>query len=171
MVTPHGASQPRARRSLRRIAITDARGRACMPVVRGYGRRWTLLHPRRAGGRAKEIEIESALPKPLLVVTLQRILNSSCVGDRFRSDAAVMAWRPCWPASICSLIECLSRSTCKIEIVISRARRVKTVNLDAVFAKAAYKRPSATLVINCQLGSLTTGSPAGHLNHSQLIEG
>ena len=45
----------------------------------------------------------------------------------------------------------------------SRARRVKTVNLDAVFARAAYKRPSATLVGNCQLGSLTTGSPAGHL--------
>ena len=44
-----------------------------------------------------------------------------------------------------------------------RARRVKTVNLDAVFARAAYKRPSATLVGNCQLGSLTTGSPAGHL--------
>ena len=44
-----------------------------------------------------------------------------------------------------------------------RARRVKTVNLGAVFARAAYKRPSATLVGNCQLGSLTTGSPAGHL--------
>ena len=59
----------------------------------------------------------------------------------------------------------------EIEFVISRARRVKTVNLDAVFARAAYKRPSATLVGNCQLGSLTTGSPAGHLNHNQLIEG
>ena len=40
----------------------------------------------------------------------------------------------------------------EIEFVISRARRVKTVNLDAVFARAAYKRPSATLVENCQLG-------------------
>ena len=46
---------------------------------------------------------------------------------------------------------------------LSRARRVKTVNLEDVFARAAYKRPSATLVGNCQLGSLTTGSPAGHL--------
>ncbi len=44
-----------------------------------------------------------------------------------------------------------------------RARRVKTVNLGAGFARAAHKRPSATLVGNCQLGSLTTGSPAGHL--------
>ena len=59
----------------------------------------------------------------------------------------------------------------EVKFVISRARRVKTVNLDAVFARAAYKRPSATLVGNCQLGSLTTGSPAGHLNHNQLIEG
>ena len=30
--------------------------------------------------------------------------------------------------------------------ILSRAWRVKTVNLDAVFARAAYKRPSATLV-------------------------
>ena len=44
-----------------------------------------------------------------------------------------------------------------------RARRVKTVNLEAVFAREAYKRPSATLVGNYQLGSLTTGSPAGRL--------
>ena len=40
---------------------------------------------------------------------------------------------------------------------------MKTVNLEAGSARAAYKRPSATLVGNCQLGSLTTGSPAGHL--------
>ena len=46
---------------------------------------------------------------------------------------------------------------------LSRARRVKTVNLGAIFARAANKRPSATLAGNCQLGSLTTGSPAGHL--------
>ena len=52
---------------------------------------------------------------------------------------------------------------CMLMHTLSRARRVKTVNLDAVFARAAYKRPSATLVGNCQLGSLTTGSPAGHL--------
>jgi len=48
-------------------------------------------------------------------------------------------------------------------IAFPRARRVKTVNLEAGFARAAYKRPSATLVGNCQLGSLTTGSPAGRL--------
>ena len=53
----------------------------------------------------------------------------------------------------------------------SRARRVKTVNLEAVFARAAYKRPSATLVGNCQLGSLTTGSPAGHLSRVCRFEG
>jgi hypothetical protein len=35
---------------------------------------------------------------------------------------------------------------------LSRARRVKMVNLEAVFARAAYKRPSATLVGNYQLG-------------------
>ena len=57
--------------------------------------------------------------------------------------------------------------------MISRARRVKMVNLEAVSARAAYKRLSATLVGNCHLGSLTTGSPqaAGHLNSSQQIEG
>ena len=54
--------------------------------------------------------------------------------------------------------------------MISRARRVKTVNLEAVSARAAYKRPSATLVGNCQLGSLTTGSPAGHLNSITELE-
>ena len=55
---------------------------------------------------------------------------------------------------------------------------MKTVNLDAVFqvARAAYKRPSAAQVGNCQLGSLTTGLPSGTLkvlNHtdSQHIEG
>ena len=52
---------------------------------------------------------------------------------------------------------------------LSRARRVKTVNLDAVFARAAYKRPSATLVGNYQLGSLTTGSPAGRLSRVSQI--
>ena len=46
---------------------------------------------------------------------------------------------------------------------ILRARQVKMVNLEAVFARAAYKRPSATLVGNCQLGSITTGSPASPL--------
>ena len=51
------------------------------------------------------------------------------------------------------------------------ARRVKSVNLEAVFARAAYMRPSATLDGNYQLGSLTTGSPAGHLNHGQQILG
>ena len=56
-------------------------------------------------------------------------------------------------------------------IVLSRARRVKTVNLDAVFARAAYKRPSATLLGNYQLGSLTTGSPAGHLSRVCRFEG
>ena len=54
---------------------------------------------------------------------------------------------------------------------LSRARRVKTVNLEAVFARATYKRPSATLVGNCQLGSLTTGSPAGHLSRVCRLEG
>ena len=54
---------------------------------------------------------------------------------------------------------------------LSRARRVKTVNLEAVFARATYKRPSATLVGNCQLGSLTTGSPAGHLSRVCRFEG
>ena len=54
---------------------------------------------------------------------------------------------------------------------IPRARRVKTVNLEADFARAAYKRPSATLVGNCQLGSLTTGSPAGRLSCGLRIEG
>ena len=53
--------------------------------------------------------------------------------------------------------------------VISRARRVKTVNLEAVDAKVASKRPSATLVENCQLGLLTIGSLAGR--HSQQSEG
>jgi len=48
---------------------------------------------------------------------------------------------------------------------------VKTVNLEADFARAAYKRPSATLVGNCQLGSLTTGSPAGHLLLRARIQG
>ena len=56
-----------------------------------------------------------------------------------------------------------AETSCRTLHTLSRARRVKTVNLDAVFARAAYKRPSATLVGNCQLGSLTTGSPAGHL--------
>ena len=48
---------------------------------------------------------------------------------------------------------------------------MKTVNLEADFARAAYKRPSATLDGNYQLGSLTTGSPAGHLNYGQQILG
>ena len=52
---------------------------------------------------------------------------------------------------------------CMLMHTLSRARRVRTVNLDAVFARAAYTRRSATRVGNCQLGSLTTGSPAGHL--------
>jgi hypothetical protein len=54
---------------------------------------------------------------------------------------------------------------------LSRARRVKTVNLEADFARAAYKRPSATLDGNYQLGSLTTGSPAGHLNLVSRLKG
>ena len=54
---------------------------------------------------------------------------------------------------------------------LPRARRVKTVNLEADFAREAYKRPSATLVGNCQLGSLTTGSPAGHLLLRARIQG
>jgi hypothetical protein len=48
--------------------------------------------------------------------------------------------------------------------------RQVAVNLEDVFARASYKRPSATPVGNCWLGSLTTGSPAGHLTHvSQIL--
>ncbi len=43
------------------------------------------------------------------------------------------------------------------------------VDLEAVFARAAYKSPSATLAGNYQLGFLTTGSPAGRLSHVSQI--
>ena len=52
-----------------------------------------------------------------------------------------------------------------------RARRVKNGQPGSCLCKAAYKRPSATLVGNCQLGSLTTGSPAGHLNCTSSLKG
>jgi hypothetical protein len=67
-----------------------------------------------------------------------------------------------------SLLGCGAEGRNGILAKFSRARRVKTVNLDAVFARAAYKRQSATLVGNCQLGSLTTGSPAGHLRERRF---
>ena len=54
-------------------------------------------------------------------------------------------------------------AACRLQASPPRARLVITVDLEAGSARAAYKRPSATLVGNCQLGSLTTGSPASHL--------
>ena len=45
------------------------------------------------------------------------------------------------------------------------------VNLEAVFAQAAYKRSSATLARNYQLGLLTTGLLADSLYHISQIRG